>query len=234
MRTEEVADFSLQKLNSAKTRLNEITIQHESGTTENKFLRDKVEELALQTAELEEKGRGAQEARSKIESQMEEVVRALRKEEQERELDQKEWRRQRQEEEKKYQKAIDTNSRVSTVSRALPPHRLTDSQQDLERARSEATQFRNLVSVREEDVKKLQATLDGLQSESRRLGESHSNDRFALEIELDRLKRDVERYEGDLKRERADAEQRDALLREHGLDLAALVSHFVWRFRPTS
>lgn len=80
-----------------------------------------------------------------------------------------------------------------------------------------------MLVAREADVQKLQDALNRIQSESRRLGESHTNDRFSLELELDRLKRDVKRYEDDHEREKDDQDRREKDLRERDLAVATLV-----------
>lgn len=72
-------------------------------------------------------------------------------------------------------------------------------------------------------MQKLQDTLNGLESESQRMGETHNSDRFALEIELARLKNDLFRHEEELESAREELARRDALLRERDMTVATLV-----------
>lgn len=162
------------------------------------------------------------EVRRRLEDEADELQRALRKEEEERDLDQQEWSRQRREEEDKWQRVFDRKEQVRPA--AFSDKAGADSAtQDLAHAQAEATQHKNLVAIRESDLQKLQDALNGLESESRRLGETHTNDRFSLELELDRIKRDLARCEDDLDRARKEGEKRGELLRERDMSLATLV-----------
>jgi len=44
----------------------------------------------------------------------------------------------------------------------------------------------------------MQAGLQSMEAESKKLGESHTTARFSLQLEVDRLKRDLERLEDEL------------------------------------
>lgn len=164
-------------------------------------------------------------ARRRIEDEVEELMRALRKEEEERDLDQQEWNRQRLEEDTRWQRIFDTKDRVRCyfISTETGQLVLTRYVQDVKAAQSDLVQAKALVVAREADLQKLQDALNGVESDRRRLGETHTNDRFSLELELDRLKRDVARYEEDLQRERATAEKLENTLREREMSLATVV-----------
>ena len=73
---------------------------------------------------------------------------------------------------------------------------------DLARAQS-------LLSQRETDFQAVQTALQTLEKESRRAGESHTTAKFSLQLEVDRLKRDLERLETDLARARKDVDERE-------------------------
>ena len=66
-----------------------------------------------------------------------------------------------------------------------------------------------LLSQREIDYAAVQTALQTLEHESKKLGESHTTARFSLQLEVDRLKRDVERLEDDLGRARKELDDRD-------------------------
>ena len=60
----------------------------------------------------------------------------------------------------------------------------------------------------------VQSSLQTIESESKKLGETHTTARFSLQLEVDRLKRDLERLEDDLARARRDIDEREAKGRE--------------------
>ena len=81
-------------------------------------------------------------------------------------------------------------------------------------ALEDASRHKALISERDADLAALQAALKSLEVETRRAGESHTNDKFSLELELDRLKRDLARMEDDLNRSRAELADRETQTRE--------------------
>jgi chromosome segregation ATPase len=60
----------------------------------------------------------------------------------------------------------------------------------------------------------MQTGLQSMEAESKKLGESHTTARFSLQLEVDRLKRDLERLEDDLARSRKDMDERETKGRE--------------------
>lgn len=71
-----------------------------------------------------------------------------------------------------------------------------------------------MLAQREGDLANVQAALQDIESESKKLGESHTTARFSLQLEVDRLKRDVERLEDELSRARKDLDDRDGKNRD--------------------
>ncbi|KAJ4481061.1 hypothetical protein J3R30DRAFT_3463923 [Lentinula aciculospora] len=67
----------------------------------------------------------------------------------------------------------------------------------------------SLLTQREADMQAVQTALQTLETESKRAGETHSTARFSLQLEVDRLKRDLERLEDELSRARADLNDKD-------------------------
>lgn len=96
--------------------------------------------------------------------------------------------------------------------------------QSLDETRSALATQRKLLAEREADVAKLQDTLNDLENQSRKLGESHSTDRFALELETERLRRDLARAEEDLEKARRELNSREEKARERESMLDKLVS----------
>lgn len=71
-----------------------------------------------------------------------------------------------------------------------------------------------MLTISKEDIAKLQDVMRRQEDESVRLGQSHDNDRYSLELEIDRLKRDLGRAEADIERLRREAGHKDDTLKE--------------------
>ncbi|KAM0792032.1 hypothetical protein ACM66B_006259 [Microbotryomycetes sp. NB124-2] len=163
-----------------------------------------LEEYALRTADLEEKSRADTDTKQKLEQEAVEIMKALKKEEAEHERNRREASQRRSEDDARWRKLLDERTK------------------DLERAQGDIERFKDLVGIREKDVQGLQQALNGLEKSARHDGEAHSNNRMALEIELDRLKRDLTRCEADLERAERDLHENTDALRERDLTVATL------------
>jgi chromosome segregation ATPase len=99
---------------------------------------------------------------------------------------------------------------------ALRRHRraLEDKESALRNALSDLARAQALLGQREADLAAIHNTMKKLESESKKAGEVHTTDRFSLELELDRLKRDVSRLEDELSRARKDLDDKDDKLRD--------------------
>lgn len=73
----------------------------------------------------------------------------------------------------------------------------------------EMARLQGLLSQREGDLQAVQSSLQTLEAESKRIGETHTTARFSLQLEADRLKRDLERVENELGRARKELEERE-------------------------
>ena len=62
----------------------------------------------------------------------------------------------------------------------------------LQSALNDLTRTQSLLKQRESDHGAVQSSLQGLESESKRLGETHTTAGFSLQLEVDWLKRDLE------------------------------------------
>ena len=85
---------------------------------------------------------------------------------------------------------------------------------------NELVKAQSLLSQRESDLNAVQGALQTLETESKRAGETHTTARFSLQLEADRLKRDLERLEDELARSRKELEERENKNRDrdHTLD----------------
>ncbi|KAF7974233.1 hypothetical protein HWV62_13114 [Athelia sp. TMB] len=84
----------------------------------------------------------------------------------------------------------------------------------LQSALNEQARTQALLAQRESDMAAVQGSLQTIESESKRLGETHTTARFSLQLEVDRLKRDLERLEDELSRARKDLDDRETKSRD--------------------
>ncbi|KAF8891382.1 hypothetical protein BD779DRAFT_1514947 [Infundibulicybe gibba] len=84
----------------------------------------------------------------------------------------------------------------------------------LQNTLNDLARTQSLLSQREADLAAVQGALETLEMESKKLGESHTTARFSLQLETDRLKRDLERVEAELARARKELEERDGMGRD--------------------
>ncbi|KDR79017.1 hypothetical protein GALMADRAFT_64374 [Galerina marginata CBS 339.88] len=84
----------------------------------------------------------------------------------------------------------------------------------LHSALADLARTQSLLAQREADLQAVQNALQTLEAESKRLGETHTTARFSLQLETDRLKRDLERLEDELARARKELDDKDTKHRE--------------------
>lgn len=79
----------------------------------------------------------------------------------------------------------------------------------LQSALDDLARTQSLLTQRESDFQAVQNALQTLEKESRKAGETHTTAKFSLQLEVDRLKRDLERLEADLARARKDVDEKE-------------------------
>ncbi|KAF8638841.1 hypothetical protein AX17_001899 [Amanita inopinata Kibby_2008] len=84
----------------------------------------------------------------------------------------------------------------------------------LQNALADLARSQLLLSQREEDLEAVQNALNTIDQESKRLGESHTTARFSLQLEVERMARDLERVQDELARARKDVEEKENKSRE--------------------
>lgn len=84
----------------------------------------------------------------------------------------------------------------------------------LQSALHDQARTQSLLSQRESDLAAVQSSLQTIESESKRLGETHTTARFSLQLEVDRLKRDLERLEDELSRARKGIDEKEGQSRD--------------------
>uniref|UniRef100_A0A0W0F3I1 Mto1-like Mto2p-binding domain-containing protein n=1 Tax=Moniliophthora roreri TaxID=221103 RepID=A0A0W0F3I1_MONRR len=80
----------------------------------------------------------------------------------------------------------------------------------LQSALNDLARAQSLLNQRESDLAQVQNALQTLEQESKRAGETHTTARFSLQLEVDRLKRDLGRLEDELSRARQELNDGDA------------------------
>jgi len=84
----------------------------------------------------------------------------------------------------------------------------------LQSALNDLARTQSILSEREADLQRVRSALQTLEGDSRRLGENHTSARFSLQLESDRLKRDLERLEDELARARKDLDDKETKNRD--------------------
>ncbi|KIJ63400.1 hypothetical protein HYDPIDRAFT_92649 [Hydnomerulius pinastri MD-312] len=79
-----------------------------------------------------------------------------------------------------------------------------------------------LLEQRQSDLKAVQDALKANEEESKKLGDSHTTAKFSLQLEVDRLKRDIQNLEDALARARQDIGSREGNTRERDLTIDKL------------
>lgn len=92
----------------------------------------------------------------------------------------------------------------------------------LQSALNDLARTQSLLTQREADLQAVQNALQTLETESKRAGETHSTARFSLQLEVDRMKRDLERLEDELARARKELDDRDSKGRDRDGNLDRL------------
>jgi chromosome segregation ATPase len=91
---------------------------------------------------------------------------------------------------------------------------LEDKESALRNTLDDLSRTQSLLSQRESDLEAVQSVLRDMEQRSKELGETHTTARFSLQLEVDRLKRDVDRLEDELVRARKDVGDREGTTRD--------------------
>lgn len=202
-------DFFQQKMASNKSRQADLTIQHESLTTEVTFLRNKTEELALKCAELEESRRSDDKLRQRLQDDKHNLERKLR--EKQADLQQAELHHNRQ------------ISEIENEWRNV----VSEKEQTINNVRSNLRQVQDRLQVREQDLERLNQVLQNRDEEAKKQGDDLTSDRMSLILAVERANRDLAHYEADLDHARAELNLKEEELRQRDLEAATLVGDWV-------
>ncbi|KAA1114519.1 hypothetical protein PGT21_011974 [Puccinia graminis f. sp. tritici] len=162
-----------QKLNGTKSELNELSVRHESCLSELKFLKDKHEELQSRHSEIEERRKKESDLKRRLERELDDLERELRGTREKMDLQAIAFKKEKRELQSSFQLALDSKQKA------------------LAQAESDLDNLQGKLEVREEDIEKLETMLKRLESESNQFNQSQSHDKFSLELEIERIQRDL-------------------------------------------
>ncbi|TFK68439.1 hypothetical protein BDN72DRAFT_841829 [Pluteus cervinus] len=110
--------------------------------------------------------------------------------------------------------ALESANRAHMSASTREQRQLEAKDSALQAALRDLNSAQALASQREKDLAALQGSLAITEKESRRLGEAHGTAKLSLQLEVDRLKRDLERLEDELRRARKELEEKEARYRD--------------------
>jgi len=164
------------------------------------------------------------EARKALQAERDDALAKVKKEETGRREDKEGWRKDMKEVEERHRRILADRDQASQTGRQAVQyigHELTNKVHA--RLQSEVESARERVSLRDRDLASVQSALRSLEDERRKLGDEHTSDRFSLELEIERVKRDLIHAEDQLDQARRDLTKRD-------LEVAAMVRHDLWKW----
>lgn len=83
---------------------------------------------------------------------------------------------------------------------------------------------RERMSERDRDVRDLQNALKSLESDKRRIGDENLDDRRSLELEVERVRRDLDRSQEDLEHAQQEVERLENSLSQQRAELSEMAS----------
>ena len=169
--------------------------------SEQRQNREVSDDLALRLAEREEQSREEMERLRLIQDDYDKLTLSMKEEKDGRERDRIFYGRETRDLEMKHKRSIESK------------------EEHVKALNVELTQIKTQLEARENDYKKLQTMISKIEDEHKELGHSHINDTAALELEIDRLSRDGERYERDITQLRKEQERKDKLMIEREKEL---------------
>lgn len=175
------------KLAQANLDKQEVAELYDASLGDKELHEQQLADLTKKVIELDEAVRSATSARKRVQEEKADLSDRLRREEDGRSRDQASWKREKEDDDAHWNRL------------------LQDKEASVTRLNQEFEQIRAKLAARDRD-------LEQIQEGSRRLGENHTNDRFALELEVERVRRDLERAEEDLDRLKRDLDKKEAVL----------------------
>ncbi|SPO25343.1 related to Myosin heavy chain [Ustilago trichophora] len=195
-----------EKLTATTQELSGTQTQLEATLGELEAMRDEADTYAREVEQLTAERARLEDLNAKLDAKVSDVVEDLKAEERALDDAHAEWER----------KLEETEERMSRTVR--------DKDEAILALEKELNQMEDDLATRKADVQTLQDALRAKENESFRMGQSSANDKYSLELEIDRLKRDLARCEDDLARARKELDRKDDALRQKEDTLAQLHS----------
>ncbi|CEH17933.1 Extracellular matrix glycoprotein Laminin subunits alpha and gamma [Ceraceosorus bombacis] len=207
----EERDRYVRKIQALRERLEDRdrqieALQAQADTTQHDMTNGAEVRAALshRVEQLEEERDDLREETAKLHAKLEDMLSDLRTEEQERE-----------DEAQKHANAMED---LQDQHRRL----VDEKEADISSIEAELESSKKALQTCKADLQTLQSVLRNKEMESDRLGKTHSTDRHSLELEIDRLKRDLTNCESDLERSRKDLDRKEDALRDKEAQLSQL------------
>ncbi|OCF33425.1 hypothetical protein I316_04845 [Kwoniella heveanensis BCC8398] len=186
-------------------------------------LEEALEDHRARESDLNADLRSADEAFENAKSQYENLVAALKeaRKKLQNERDDALDRARREEEAKIAER--DAARRARDGDKEVHRRALEEKDQIVSRLQAELQAARDRVVMRDRDLAEVEAALRSLEDEREKVGNEHTSDRYGLELELERVRRDLNRCEDELEAVRSELEKREEGLRSRDLELARLL-----------
>lgn len=172
-----------------QSQLDAIEKDYQNAAEESRVLGRDVDSMQQEKKDL-------QQELEKVYAKLDDAIEDLKEEEKRREMLEEEMERKLESEEAKWTQLVD------------------EKEDTIAGIEKEIESLRESLAISKGDVAKLHDALRDKENESVRLGQTHSSDRYSLELEIDRLKRDLGRCEADLDRARKDLDRKEEALRD--------------------
>ena len=184
------------KLAATTLELSGTQSQLETTLGELEAMRDEADTYAREVEQLTAERARLEELNAKLDAKVSDVVEDLKAEERALDDAHAEWERKLEEAEERMLRIVrDKDEAILSLEKEL-------------------NQMEDDLATRKSDVQTLQDALRAKENESFRMGQSSANDKYSLELEIDRLKRDLSRCEDDLARARKEVDRKDDALRQ--------------------
>ncbi|WVF69243.1 hypothetical protein IAT40_004019 [Kwoniella sp. CBS 6097] len=186
-------------------------------------LEEALEDHRVREADLNADLRSADDAFENAKSQYENLVAALKeaRKKLQNERDDALDRARREEEAKIAER--DAARRARDGDKEVHKRALEEKDQIASRLQAELQAARDRVAMRDRDLADVEAALRSLEDERDKAGNEHTSDRYGLELELERVRRDLNRCEDELEAVRLELEKREEGLRSRDLELARML-----------
>lgn len=188
-------EMRMQIAQEMEAEINALRDAEAQATQERNQHRAVVEDLSRQVAELEAKRRQENESRDELRA-----------------------------EGRQYRDEVKTLQRDLEDEQERFERKLREKEQANVRLAADLDSARDRLNQRDSDLQELQRALRSLEDDRRKIGHEHSSNRHSLELEIDRVRRDLATTEDDLQKATEEIDRMAALLQSRESEIEDLVS----------